>query len=70
MTPTNILYFNARSILNKLNDLEVLVSDKKPDIVCVTETWANDKISNAMLNINGYNIEPDLRIDRIIERTL
>ena len=30
----------------------------------MTETWANDSITNAMLNIPGYNLEPELRVDR------
>lgn len=30
----------------------------------ITETWCNDEITNAMLNIQGYSIEPELRVDR------
>ena len=30
----------------------------------ITETWCNDDISNSILNIDGYYIENDLRIDK------
>ena len=49
---------------NKINDLCILISDTDPDLILVTETWCNEGISNGMLNIPGYNIEPELRIDR------
>lgn len=64
MKTLNIVYLNARSLLNKINDLNVLINDKSPDIILITETWANESITNAMLNVPGYCIEPDLRIDR------
>ena len=37
----------------------------KPDIVLVTESWCNNGITNAYLGIEGYEIQPDLRRDRI-----
>ena len=49
---------------NKLNDLCILISDCDPDLILVTETWCNEEVSTAMLNIQGYNIEPELRKDR------
>ena len=59
-----IIYLNARSIVNKINDLCILINDHDPDLILITETWCNDEISNALLNVPGYNIEPDLRKDR------
>ena len=50
--------------MNKLNDLQILINDSDPDIILITETWCNDDISNAMLNVPGYFIEPELRLDR------
>ena len=47
----------------KVNDLEILLNDNKPDLVLIWESWCNDDTTMAMLNINGYFIEPDLRID-------
>ena len=49
----------------KIDELSILSSDLKPDLIIVTETWCNQSINNAMLNIPGYNIDPDLRCDRL-----
>ena len=59
-----LVYLNARSLTNKLNDLIILINDNDPDIVLITETWCSENITNAMLNIPGYSNEPDLRLDR------
>ena len=50
--------------MNKINDMNILINDAKPDIILVTETWCNDTVTNAMLSVPGYSIEPDLRMDR------
>jgi len=60
-----ILYTNARSLFNKVDQLSIYAFEYKPDIIVITEAWTNDNITNAMLNINGYYIDPDLRIDKI-----
>ena len=36
-----------------------------PDIIIVTESWCNQSITCAQLNIDGYFIDPSLRCDRI-----
>ncbi len=33
--------FNARSIINKKNELNIMVDDIKPHIIGITESWAN-----------------------------
>lgn len=60
-----MIYLNARSLVSKLNDLELLVSEQSPDLVLICETWLNSEISNGMLDIPGYFIEPELRKDRL-----
>ncbi len=55
---------NARSLMNKINDLQILINDSDPDLILITETWCNEDISNAMLSVTGYFIEPELRLDR------
>jgi hypothetical protein len=52
-----ILYTNAQSLLSKLNELSVITSVLKPDVVMIAETWTNGGISNAALNMPGYRIE-------------
>jgi len=45
--------------MNKINDLQILINDSDPDLILITETWCNEDISNAMLNVTGYFIEPE-----------
>ena len=55
---------NARSIVNKKNELNVMVEDINLHIG-ITEKWANKDISNAELGMTGYAL---LRRDRIGRR--
>jgi hypothetical protein len=57
-----ILYFNAQSIVRKIDELACITNDMKPDIVLVTESWCNGIITNAMLTLPGYDLQ--LRADR------
>ena len=41
---------NARSIINKKTELNIMVDDIKPDIIGITESWANNYITKLMLN--------------------
>ena len=50
--------------MNKINELACTVSDLEPDLVLVTESWCNSDITNAFLNMAGYELQPDLRVDR------
>ena len=59
-----IIFLNARSILSKLDVLNILINDEKPHILCITETWLNPNISNAILNMPNYVIDDELRKDR------
>ena len=59
-----IIYTNARSLLSKTDHVAILINDNDPDIILVTETWLNNDIPNSLLNMPGYYIEPELRIDR------
>ena len=38
---------NGRSIINKKNELNIMVEDIKPHIIGITESWANNDISDA-----------------------
>jgi ribonucleases P/MRP protein subunit RPP40 len=63
-TKLKCLYFNARSIINKREDLELYVFEESPDIIGITESWANEKIEDSELNLEGYTM---LRKDRLSE---
>ena len=59
-----VLYLNAQSLVNKVNELSCTLSDLEPDVVLVTETWCNSEISNAYLGVAGYELQTVLRLDR------
>ena len=47
---------NARNIINKKTELNILVDDIKPHIILIgiTESWANNDITDAELGLEGY----------------
>ena len=56
---------SARSIINKKTELNIMVDDIKPHIIGITESWANNDITNAELGLEGYVM---FRKDRIGRR--
>ena len=50
----NVLYGNARSVINKLDELRATVFDLKPDFVFLTETLSNQQHLTSFLSIQGY----------------
>ena len=44
---------NARSIVNKKNELNIMVEDIDPHIIGITESWANTDITDAELGLTG-----------------
>ena len=45
---------NARSIINKKNELNIMVDEIKPNSIGITESWANNDIIDAELGLEGY----------------
>ena len=56
---------NARSIVNKKNELNIMVKDIDPHIIGITESWANIDLTDAELGLTGYVM---FRKDRIGRR--
>ena len=51
------LYLNARSILNKVDDLHLLISQVRPDIILITESWLSVRYDSSILDLtNNYVI--------------
>ena len=49
------MYLNARSIVNKKNELNIMVENIDPHhIIGITESWANIDITDAELGLTGY----------------
>lgn len=49
------MHLNIQSMLNKYNELEVLVSDTQADALCLTETWLTTDATNTA-NIPDYEL--------------
>lgn len=56
-----ILNINARSLVNKVTDLEAILFEHDPHITTITETWLSSGIANPTIFPPGYTI---LRKDR------
>lgn len=52
---------NARSIVNKREELELYVNEENIDIIGITETWLNELILDSEVELEGYTL---LRKDR------
>ena len=57
----SIVYFNARSLLHKIDHLRLICMTSRPDIVCIVESWMENEISDYEISIDGYNV---VRADR------
>jgi len=55
-----VLYYSARSLIPKLDDLHAITEVHNPDVICVVETWLGEEISNAEVSIPDYQL---LRLD-------
>ena len=50
---------NAQSLTNKMNEFKLLVEDKRPDIISITESWGNENITDGIFAIQGYTMYRD-----------
>ena len=44
----------ARSMIHKKNELNIIVDDIKPHIIGIAESWSNHDITDAELGLDGY----------------
>ena len=56
---------NTRTIVNKNNELNIMVKYIKLHLIGITESWANKDISDAESRLIGYIIFSRARIERI-----
>ena len=56
-----IAHLNIRSIIKNIDQFRIYVSNHQYDIICINETWLDDKISDREVGIDGYDL---LRKDR------
>ncbi len=57
---------NARSIINKKNELDIMVDEIKPHIIGITESWANNDITYAELGLEVYVMYRKDRMGRTV----
>ena len=50
--------------MKKVDELACVTENLKPDIILITESWCHEEINNAYLSLDGYELQPDLRVDR------
>src|SRR3989442_5504981 len=62
---SKVIYCNARSLRNKIDELRIMAQDYNPDIIGIVETWLTDNIYDSEIIIENYNM---IRIDRTHER--
>jgi hypothetical protein len=52
----SVLLTNANHLLNKLDELSLIASAIKPDIIAITETWLNKDILDSVCSISSYSV--------------
>ena len=52
---------NAQSLSNKMNEFKLLVTEKNPDIISITESWGNEGITDGIFALTGYTMYRDDR---------
>ena len=60
-----VYHLNIRSLFHKLDQVKLMLMQANIDIMCVTETWLNNNISNHELAIQRYKL---VRKDRSTKR--
>ncbi|KAG5876411.1 hypothetical protein JTB14_006207 [Gonioctena quinquepunctata] len=58
-------HVNVRSLVPHLNDLHLVIKEKKYDVIGLTETWLHPEIPDRALDIEGYRF---IRSDRLVRR--
>ena len=53
--------FNVASLVKHLDELRLMLLDKKLDVLAINETRLDSTISDGLVSIDGYNV---LRADR------
>ena len=51
-----IVYSNVDGLISKLTELKDIIKDKKPQVICLTETKLSSNILDDTLNLGNYNI--------------
>ena len=61
----SLLLTNANRLLNKIDDLSLLVQSHAPDLIAITETWLDAGVPDAGVSLQHYSI---VRRDRKLQQ--
>ncbi len=48
------LFWNARSLVPRLEEIQRIIDEGSPEIIGINETWLSDKIDNNEISFDGY----------------
>ena len=51
-----VMYCNAGSILNKIDELSSFALEHKPDLIAICETWGNENLRDCFFSIPDFEI--------------
>jgi hypothetical protein len=51
-----ILHLNARSLVNKINEMRIICNKSMPDLLCISESWLNNGHEDVEFRITGYDL--------------
>ena len=57
----NIGHINARSLPRRMDEVNILLDDHRLDVLCISETWLREDVTDRVLVFPGYHIS---RCDR------
>ena len=52
----SILFYNARSLLPKFDELCAFCENNHPSVVCVVETWLGEEITGSEISLPDYQL--------------
>ena len=55
------LFFNAQSLLSKIDELSIPISETNPDIIGIVETWLDGNHPVGSFELDNYAVEYKLR---------
>jgi hypothetical protein len=57
----HFIHLNVRSLLPKISEIRIIASKTKAAIICLSETWIDDSVTDSEISIAGYSV---IRLDR------
>ena len=65
-TLISFLSTNARSLFNKVDELQDITYRTKPLLICITESWCSREEPNSLYSMDGYSLIFPERIEHKI----